>query len=166
MIPEVFYRGPMPRTREAHPRSADGYPSAVAQPNSEPSPADEAGIVSKLSTRSVAETVNRLTGILSAKGIKLFAVIDQAAEARQAGLELRDTVLVIFGSPAAGTPVMAARPLAAIDLPLKVAIWDDAGQTMVSYSSPAALAARHRLPAELAARLAATDPLTDALVAP
>ena len=127
--------------------------------------AGEAGLVSKLSPRPVAATVARLTGILSAKGITLFAVIDQAAAARQAGLELRDTVLVIFGSPRAGTPVMAAHPLAAVDLPLKVLIWDDAGQTTVSYYSAAALAARHQLPADLAAKLAATDPLTDALVA-
>jgi uncharacterized protein (DUF302 family) len=137
-----------------------GYPGAVTAPNT------EAGIVSKLSPRPVAETVERLTALLSAKGIRLFAVIDQAAEARQAGLDLRDTVLVIFGSPAAGTPVMAARPLAAIDLPLKVLVWDDDGQTTVSYYSPATLAARHQLPVELAAKLAATDPLTDALVAP
>jgi uncharacterized protein (DUF302 family) len=128
--------------------------------------ADEAGIVSKLSPRPVAETVTRLTTMLSAKGIKLFAVIDQAAEARLAGLKLRDTVLVIFGSPEAGTPVMAASPLVALDLPLKVLVWDNDGQTTVSYLSPAALAARHRLPADLAARLAATDPLTDALIAP
>jgi len=92
-------------------------------------------------------------------------VIDQAAEARQAGLDLRDTVLVIFGSPAAGTPVMAARPLAAIDLPLKILVWDDGGQTWVSYYSPATLATRHRLPAVLASKLAAIDPLADALVA-
>jgi uncharacterized protein (DUF302 family) len=125
----------------------------------------EAGIVSKLGPRPVAETVERLTALLSAKEIRLFAVIDQAAEARQAGLDLRDTVLVIFGSPAAGTPVMAARPLAAIDLPLKVLVWDDDGQTTVSYYSPATLAARHQLPAELATKLAAIDSLTDALVA-
>ncbi len=138
----------------------------MVAPDSELAAAAEAGIVSKLSPRSVAETVTRLTGLLNAKGIKVFAVIDQAAEAREAGLELRDTVLVIFGSPAAGTPVMVAQPFAAIDLPLKVLIWDDTGQTTVSYYSPATLAARHRLPADLAARLAATDPLTDALVAP
>jgi uncharacterized protein (DUF302 family) len=138
----------------------------VPEPSSEPVPADEAGIVSKLSPRPVAGTVARLTAILSAKGVTLFAVIDQAAEARKAGLELRDTVLVIFGSPAAGTPVMAAYPLAAMDLPLKVLVWDDNGQTTVSYYSPATLAARHQLPADLAAKLAATDPLTDALVAP
>jgi uncharacterized protein (DUF302 family) len=126
----------------------------------------EAGIVTKLSPRSVAGTVSRLTGMVSAKGMKLFAVIDQSAEARQAGLALRDTTLVIFGSPAAGTPVMAASPLAALDLPLKVLVWADAGQTKVSYLAPAALAARHQLSPGLAGNLAGIDPLTDALIAP
>jgi uncharacterized protein (DUF302 family) len=73
---------------------------------------------------------------------------------------------VIFGSPAAGTPVMDASPLSALDLPLKVLIWDDAGQTKVSYYAPATLAARHHLSADLAARLAGIDPITEALVAP
>ena len=127
---------------------------------------DEAGIVTKLSPKSVAETVTRLTGILASKGMKVFAVIDQAAEARAVGLELRETTLVIFGNPAGGTPVMAAAPLAAMDLPLKVLIWDDAGQTKVSYVAPATLASRYDLSADLAARLAGVDPLTDALVAP
>ena len=102
---------------------------------------DQADVVTKLSPHPVADTVSKLTGILSAKGIRLFAVIDQSAEARRAGLSLRDTTLVIFGSPAAGTPVMAAAPLAALDLPLKVLVWDDDGRTKVSYYSPAALAA-------------------------
>jgi uncharacterized protein (DUF302 family) len=130
--------------------------------------ADSAGTQSttKVSPRSVTETVSRLTGILSAKGLKVFAVIDQAAEARQVGLELRETVLVLFGNPAAGTPVMAAVPLSALDLPLKVLIWADGGQTKVSYYGPAALAVRYDLSPELAAKLAAIDPLTDALVAP
>jgi uncharacterized protein (DUF302 family) len=114
----------------------------------------------------VTDTVSKLTGILSAKGIRLFAVIDQSAEARQAGLSLRDTTLVIFGNPAAGTPVMVAAPLAALDLPLKVVVWDDDGQTKVSYYSPDALAARHRLGAGLAGNLAAVNVLTDALIAP
>ena len=126
---------------------------------------DEAGVVTKLSPLPVAGTVAKLTGILSAKGVKLFAVIDQSAEARQAGLSLRETTLVIFGSPAAGTPVMAASPLAALDLPLKVLVWDDGGQTSVTYYSPAALAARHHLGADLARNLASIDALTDALVA-
>src|SRR2546430_17737380 len=76
---------------------------------------------------------------------------------------LREPTLVIFGSPAAGTPVMAAAPLAALDLPLKVLVWDDDGQTKVSYYSPDALAARHHLGAGLAGNLAAVNALTDAL---
>ena len=125
----------------------------------------EAGIVSKLSPQSVADTVARLTELVAAKGMRLFAVIDQAAEASQAGLQLRETVLVLFGSPAAGTPVMDAAPLTALDLPLKVLIWDDSGQTTVTYTAPETLAARYGLSAELAARLAGIGPLTDALVA-
>jgi uncharacterized protein (DUF302 family) len=126
---------------------------------------DEADVVTKLSPHPVADTVSRLTSMISAKGIRLFAVIDQSAEARQAGLTLRQTTLVIFGSPAAGTPVMAAAPLAALDLPLKVLVWDDDGQTKVSYYSPDALAARHHLGAGLAGNLAAVNVLTDALTA-
>jgi len=121
-------------------------------------------IVTKLSHRSVADTVSALTGMISAKGMKLFAVIDQSAEARDAGLSLRETTLVIFGSPAAGTPVMAAAPLAALDLPLKVLVWADDGQTKVTYYDPASLAARYHLDAGLAGNLAGINALTDALV--
>ena len=122
-------------------------------------------VVTKLSPRPVANTVSKLTGMIHAKGMKLFAAIDQSAEARQVGLSLRETVLVIFGSPAAGTPVMAAAPLAALDLPLKVLVWDDEGQTKVSYYAPAAVAARHHLGPDLAGNLAGINALTDALVA-
>jgi uncharacterized protein (DUF302 family) len=127
---------------------------------------NEAGVVTKLSPRAFADTVARLKELLAAKNLKLFSVIDQRAEAREAGLDLRDTTLVIFGSPAAGTPVMDASPLSALDLPLKVLIWDDAGQAKVSYYAPATLAARYHLSADLAARLAGVDPITEALVAP
>lgn len=126
----------------------------------------EPGVTSKLSPRSVADTVSRLTGLIDGKGMRLFTIIDQAAAAREAGLDLRETVLVIFGSPAGGTPVMAAVPLSALDLPLKVLIWDDNGQTTVTYTAPAEIAARYHLPPDLAARLAGIDPLTDVLVAP
>ena len=125
----------------------------------------ETDVVTKLSPLSVADTATKLTGIIAAKGVKLFDVIDQAAEARQVGLTLRDTVLVIFGNPAAGTPVMAASPLSALDLPLKVLIWSDNGQTKISYYAPAALAARHHIGPELAGNLAAVNALTDALAA-
>jgi len=126
---------------------------------------NEMYVVTKLSPRPVADTVSKLAGMINAKGMKLFAAIDQSAEARQVGLSLRETVLVLFGSPAAGTPVMAAAPLAALDLPLKVLVWDDEGQTKVSYYAPAALAARHHLGPDLAGNLAGINALTDALVA-
>jgi uncharacterized protein (DUF302 family) len=126
----------------------------------------ETQITTKVSPRSVTETVSRLTGILTEKGLRVFDVIDQRAEAIKVGMDLRETTLVIFGSPAAGTPVMVAAPLSALDLPLKVLIWDDAGQTKVTYYGPAALAARYDLNADLTAKLAAIDPLTDALIAP
>ena len=125
----------------------------------------ETEITTKISPRSVTETVSRLTGILTAKGLKVFAVIDQRAEASAVGMELRETTLVLFGNPAAGTPVMVGAPLSALDLPLKVLIWADQGQTKVSYYPPAALAASHHLTADLAASLAGINALTDALVA-
>ncbi|HEY6310351.1 MAG TPA: DUF302 domain-containing protein [Streptosporangiaceae bacterium] len=127
--------------------------------------ATESDVITKLSGLPVADTVSKFTGMLSAKGVRLFDVIDQAAEAVQAGLTLRDTVLVIFGNPAAGTPVMAASPLSALDLPLKVLIWSDNGQTKVSYYATAALAARWDLGPELAGNLAVINGLSDALVA-
>jgi uncharacterized protein (DUF302 family) len=96
--------------------------------------------------------------------MKLFAVIDHSGEADTAGLKLRDTKVVIFGSPRAGTPVMQAAPLAALDLPLKVLVWADGTETKVSYTAPAALATRYDLTNELAARLAGIDQLTDAVV--
>jgi uncharacterized protein (DUF302 family) len=105
-----------------------------------------------------------MSELASAKGLKLFAVIDHSGEAAAHGLELRDTKVVVFGSPVAGTPVMQAAPLAALDLPLKILVWDEDGQTRVSYTAPSELAARYGLNDELAARLAGIDGLTDALV--
>jgi uncharacterized protein (DUF302 family) len=125
----------------------------------------EGDIVTKLSSRSVSHTVARFTDMVAAKGLTLFGVVDQREAARQVGLELRETTLVLFGSPAAGTPVMEAVPLSALDLPLKVLVWADGPQTKVSYLAPEALAARYDLTPELASRLAAIGPLTDALVA-
>ncbi len=128
--------------------------------------AHEPGVVTKTSPLPVEAAVARLTETVRARGMKLFAVVDQGAEARAVGLELRETVLVLFGNPAAGTPVMAASPLSALDLPLKVVVWDDGGETRVSYYSPATIAARHGLSAELAKNLAGIDVLTDAIVSP
>ncbi len=127
---------------------------------------DDVDTVTKISSRSVSDTVARLTELIAAKGMRLFVVIDQADEARKVGLQLRETTMVIFGSPIGGTPVMVAAPLAALDLPLKVLVWADGSQTKVSYDAPAAIARRHGLSPELAAKLAGINALTDALVTP
>ena len=121
--------------------------------------------ITKSSPWSVADTVARLEAAIAAKKMKLFAIIDQRREAEAVGLEMRDTTLVIFGSPQAGTPVMVAAPLAALDLPLKVLVWDDEGQTKVSYTAPSEIAARYKLGDDLAARLTGINALTDAAVA-
>lgn len=122
-------------------------------------------IITKSSPRSVPETVQRMSDLVSAKGLKLFVVIDHSGEAAAHELELRDTKVVLFGNPVAGTPVMQAAPLAALDLPLRILVWDDDGQTRVSYTAPAELAARYGLSEELSVRLAGIDGLTDALIA-
>ena len=121
-------------------------------------------MTTKESPLSVEETVARLERLLESKGIKLFALIDHSAEAEALGLQLRDTKVVIFGDPRAGTPVMSAAPLAALDLPLKVLIWADGDQTKLSYEGPHELGARYGLSDELAGRLAAIDAVTDAVV--
>jgi uncharacterized protein (DUF302 family) len=125
------------------------------------------GTISKLSPLSVEETVARLVALLGAKGLKVFSVIDQRAEALAVGLDLRETTLVVFGNPVAGTPLMQAVPLAALDLPLKVLVWADGDRgTQVSYADPSVVAARYGLTPEQAAVLEGVHALTDALVAP
>jgi uncharacterized protein (DUF302 family) len=121
-------------------------------------------LTTKTTHLSVADAVARLTEIIVTRGLKLFAVIDHSGEARAAGLELRDTKVVIFGSPEAGTPVMESAPLVALDLPLKVLVWSDADETKLTYTAPAALAARYQLSDELGARLAGIDRITDAVI--
>jgi uncharacterized protein (DUF302 family) len=133
--------------------------------NPHPDTPAAAGVVTKRSPRSVQETVARLSKLAEDKGLKLFAVIDHSGAAEAVGLELRETKVVMFGNPRAGTPVMAAAPLAALDLPLKALVWDDEGETQVSYTSPATLGARYGFGEDLVARLEGIGPLTDAAVA-
>jgi uncharacterized protein (DUF302 family) len=121
------------------------------------------GLVTKLSPLSVADTVARLADEIAARGLKLFAVIDHSGEAHAAGLDLRDSKVLVFGSPQAGTPVMDAVPLIALDLPLKVLVWADGDQTKLTYLSPAALAERYGLSERLAGRFAGIDKVTDAV---
>jgi uncharacterized protein (DUF302 family) len=108
------------------------------------------GLVTIPSHQSVDRTVQKLEAILQAKGVKLFALVDHSGEAERAGLQMPPTKLLIFGSPKAGTPLMIHSPSSAIDLPLKILVWEDgAGQVWISYNSPEYLATRHHLPPEL-----------------
>jgi len=110
----------------------------------------ENGLVDIPSNHSVEETVEKLKRILQAKGITLFALVDHSGEAGKAGMQMRPTKLLIFGNPKAGTPVMLAAPSSAIDLPLKILIWEDAQEKVwVTYNSPIYLQERHNLPPEL-----------------
>ena len=127
---------------------------------------NDANSTTKLSGRSVKDTVARLHELIEKNGMQVFDVIDQRKEAQLVGLTLRETVLVLFGSPSAGTPVMEAAPLAALDLPLRVLIWDDENQTKVSYVPPHVLAERYGLGPDLVQRIGGIDRLTDTLIAP
>ena len=124
------------------------------------SPAPDNGIVTKLSNHSVDETVEKLKAILQAKGVTLFALVDHSGEAAKAGLKMPATKLLIFGNPKSGTPVMLAAPSSAIDLPLKILIWEDAAQKVwLSYNSSAYLQQRHGIPQELLQNISVADAL-------
>jgi uncharacterized protein (DUF302 family) len=113
-------------------------------------PASENGIVTIPSNHPVDRTVKKLKGILQAKGVTLFALVDHSGEAERAGLKMRPTKLLIFGNPKGGTPVMLAAPSIAIDLPLKILVWEDAeGKAWLSYNSATYLQQRHGVPQEL-----------------
>jgi len=123
-------------------------------------PAADNGIVDLASHHSADETVERLKGILHAKGVTLFAIIDHSGEAEKAGMQMPPTKLLIFGNPKSGTPLMLAAPRSAIDLPLKILVWEDAARKVwISYNSPAYLEKRHGLPPELIPNIAVIEGL-------
>jgi uncharacterized protein (DUF302 family) len=118
------------------------------------------GIIDRASNHSVDETVEKLKGILQAKGVRLFALVDHSGEAEKVGMKMRPTRLLILGNPKAGTPLMLAAPSSAIDLPLKIVVWEDAqGKVWVSYNSPGYLEERHNLPPELMQNVAGVEAL-------
>jgi len=119
-----------------------------------------AGIVDKPSNHSVEVTVQRLRDLIHSRGLTLFATIDHSGEAEKVGMHMPPTKLVIFGSPKAGTPLMLAAPGVAIDLPLKILVWqDEAGQVLVSYNSPAYLQERHGFPRDMIQNIAPVEVL-------
>ncbi len=118
------------------------------------------GIIDKPSNHSVEQTVEKLKIILQSKGVALFALVDHSGEAEKVGLKMRPTKLLIFGSPKAGTPLMLAAPSIAIDLPLKILVWEDGqGKVLVSYNSPEYLMERHGLPQDLLQNIAVVETL-------
>ena len=118
------------------------------------------GVATLASRYSVADTISRIQAAIRAKGMTLFSVIDQRAEAQKVGLTMSEETLIIFGSPKGGTPIMVAAPLSALDLPLKALVWQDtAGAVWVSYNTPAYLAARYAIPPELVQNIAGIEPL-------
>jgi uncharacterized protein (DUF302 family) len=118
------------------------------------------GIVSVPSRHSVDRTVENLKEILETKGVKLFALVDHSGEAEKIGMQMRPTKLLIFGNPKAGTPLMLASPSIALDLPLKILVWEDNnGAVWISFNSPAYLQTRHNLPQELLQNIAMADTL-------
>ena len=121
------------------------------------------GIVDIPSSHSVGETVDKLRAILQAKGVTLFALVDHNGEAEKVGMKMPPTKLLIFGSPKAGTPLMLAAPSIAIDLPLKILVWEDAARKVwISYNSPEYLRERHGLPENLLQSIAVVDVLARA----
>ncbi len=127
-------------------------------------PATGDGIVNRAVGAPVDDVVQKIEALLDAKGVTLFAVIDHSGEAARAGLAMRPTRLLIFGNPKAGTPLMVSRPGIALDLPLKLLVWEDEdGTTWITYNAPAFLAARHALPAGLVASLAAVEAIANAV---
>jgi uncharacterized protein (DUF302 family) len=123
-------------------------------------PKRSSGLIDIPSKHSVDETVEKLKEILRGKGITLFALVDHNGEAAKVGMKMRPAKLLIFGNPKAGTPVMLASPSSAIDLPLKILIWEDPeGKVWVTYNSPAYLQERHNIPPELLPNIGISEPL-------
>jgi len=118
------------------------------------------GLTRVQSRHSVDETVRRVQQLLQSKGIQVFAVIDHSGEAAKAGLEMRPTRVLIFGSPKGGTPLMLAAPSVAIDLPLKALVAEDeAGKVWITWNDPEYLRARHGFAPELVTNIAGVSAL-------
>ena len=125
----------------------------------------QSSIVTKPSSESVAQTVDRLKGVIADRGFTVFRVIDHSGTAEQVGVQMPDSKLVMFGNPPKGAAVMLAVPLAALDLPLRVLVWEDGnGVVSVSYNSPEFMAERYRLEGALRAPFDAVQAIVEAAV--
>jgi len=121
------------------------------------------GVTSVPSRYSVDETIRRIDEVARGKGLAVFARIDHRAGAKEAGLEMQDEQVLIFGNPRAGTPLMVARPLVGLDLPLRVLIWRASdGRVWVTYQDSAFIAKRYGLPDGLEKNISAVPALVEA----
>jgi uncharacterized protein (DUF302 family)/uncharacterized membrane protein YidH (DUF202 family) len=144
----------------AHATTGNSSRNDEETPMTSMAPVADNGIINNASNHSVDETVEKLKGILQAKGVTLFTLVDHSGEAEKVGLKMRPTKLLIFGNPKGGTPIMLAAPSAAIDLPLKILVWEDAqGKVWASYNSPSYLQQRHGISQELLPNIAVVEAL-------
>ena len=131
-------------------------------PDSMPS---SAGVITKVSGKSVAETVDRLKHLIEDRGFTVFRVIDHSVTAERVGVQMPDSKLVMFGKPTVGAAVMVAAPLAGLDLPLKVLVWEDENRVVsVSYNSPAFLAERYHIEGAQRAPFDAVESIVEAVL--
>jgi len=122
------------------------------------------GLITKASAYNVDETIRMLLHLLDQRGVTVFSIVDHSGEAQSVGLEMPNTKLLIFGDPSVGTPVMLASPLIALDLPLKLLVWDDShGVTWISYNAPSYLSRRHHLQPEQGRPLTLIEGVSDAV---
>jgi uncharacterized protein (DUF302 family)/uncharacterized membrane protein YidH (DUF202 family) len=139
-------------------QSQDIEEKTMSLATSKTAPETSNGIISKPSNHSVEQTVEKLKNILQSNGVTLFALVAHNGEAEKVGMKMRSTKLLIFGSPKAGTPLMLAAPSIAIDLPLKILVWEDGqGNVWISYNSPEYLKQRHGLSQELLQNIAVVE---------
>jgi uncharacterized protein (DUF302 family) len=132
------------------------------EPRKPVTPPSVEGIVTRPSPFSVEETLTRLQEVIRSRKLTLFAHIDHSREAKRVGLEMQEAHVLIFGNPKGGTPLMIASPLLALDLPLKVLIWQgEDAQVWVSFTSAAYLQARYALQQKLVGNLAVVDALIE-----
>jgi uncharacterized protein (DUF302 family) len=123
------------------------------------------GVITKSSSMSVAEAIDGLRRVMADRGFMVFNVIDHSGVAERAGVEMPDSKLVMFGKPNVGATVMVAAPLAGLDIPLKVLVWEDGnGAVSVSYNSPGFMAERHHLDGALRAPFDAVESIVEALL--
>ena len=125
------------------------------------------GVITKPSSKSVAQTIDGLRRLMADRGFTVFNVIDHSGVAERAGVQMPDSKLVMFGNPPKGAAVMVAAPRAALDLPLKALVWEDGnGVVSVSYNSPGFMAERHGLDGALRAPFDAVESIVEAALAP